>query len=68
MQFLEPREVLAVLRVAKAKGASEVYNLRLDDVDLRKGNIVVKRLKGSLRTTEHRREPLLNVHRAIRNG
>jgi integrase len=86
MQYLEPGEVLATLRAAKAKGArewamvlvaykhgmraSEVCNLRLDDVDLKNGNIVVKRLKGSLRTTqavtEHRGEPLLNEHRAIR--
>src|SRR5580658_8429039 len=50
--------------------ASEVCNLRLHDVDLKNGNIVVNRLKGSLRTTqavtEHRGEPLLNEHRAIR--
>lgn len=86
MQFLEPREILAVLRAAKAKGtrewamtllaykhgmrASEVCNLRLADVDLRDGYIVIKRLKGSLRTTqavtEHRGEPLLNEQRALR--
>jgi integrase len=86
MQFLEPAEVLSVLRVAKAKGtrewamiavaykhamrASEVCNLRVEDVDLRNGSIVVERLKGSLRTTqavtEHRGEPLLNEHRALR--
>ena len=86
MQYLEPGEVLATLRVARAVGArewamvlvaykhgmraSEVCNLRLDDVDLKNGNIVVKRLKGSLKTTqavtEHRGEPLLNEYRAIR--
>jgi type 1 fimbriae regulatory protein FimB len=86
MQYLEPAEVLSVLRVAKAKGtrewamiavaykhamrASEVCNLRVEDVDLRNGSIVVERLKGSLRTTqavtEHRGEPLLNEHRALR--
>jgi len=86
MQYLEPSEVLAVLRAAKAKGArewamtlaaykhgmraSEVCNLRLNDLDLKNGYIVVKRLKGSLRTTqavtEHRGEPLLNEHRALR--
>lgn len=84
--YLEPAEVLSVLRVAKAKGqrewamivtaykhgmrASEVCNLRVDDLDLKNGSIVVQRLKGSLRTTqavtEHRGEPLLNELRALR--
>ena len=86
MQHLEPSEMLSVLRTAKAKGprewamvivaykhgmrASEVCNLRIDDLDLKNGSIVVERLKGSLRTTqavtEHRGEPLLNEHRALR--
>jgi type 1 fimbriae regulatory protein FimB len=86
MQHLEPAEVLSVLRAAKAKGhrewamivvaykhgmrASEVCNLRVDNLDLKNGSIVVDRLKGSLRTTqavtEHRGEPLLNEHRALR--
>src|ERR1051326_6197506 len=80
MICLEPAELLALLRAAKAKGprtwamcvvaykhgmrASEICNLRVDDIDLRNGNLVGKRLKGSLRTpkavTEHRGEPLLN--------
>lgn len=86
MTYLEPSEVLAVLRAAKAKGArelamivlaykhglraSEVCNLRLHDLDLKNGNIVVERLKGSLRTTqaltEHRGEPLMNELKALR--
>jgi integrase len=86
MNHLEPTEVLSVLKAAKAKGsrewamivlaykhglrASEVCNLRVDDLDLKNGSIVVERLKGSLRTTqavtEHRGEPLLNEHRALR--
>jgi integrase len=86
MQYLEPAEVLSVLRAAKAKGprewamivvaykhglrASEVCNIRVDDVDLKNGSLAVSRLKGSLRTTqavtEHRGEPLLNEHRALR--
>ena len=86
MQHLEPAEVLSVLKAAKAKGhrewamivvaykhgmrASEVCNLRVDDLDLKNGSIVVERLKGSLRTTqavtEHRGEPLLNEQRALR--
>jgi len=86
MIHLEPAEVLSVLRVAKAKGArewamilvgykhglraSELSNLRLDDIDLKNGCIVVDRLKGSLLTiqvlTEHRGEPLLNELKALR--
>jgi type 1 fimbriae regulatory protein FimB len=86
MIFLEPVEVLSVLRAAKAKGsrewamillaykhalrASEVCNLRLDDIDMKNGSIIVERLKGSLRTTqavtEHRGEPLLNEIKALR--
>ena len=50
--------------------ASEVCNLRLDDIDMKNGSIVVERLKGSLRTTqamtEHRGEPLLNELKALR--
>jgi hypothetical protein len=50
--------------------ASEVCNLRVDDLDLKNCSIVVERLKGSLRTTqaitEHRGEPLLNELRALR--
>ncbi|HEX3821680.1 MAG TPA: site-specific integrase [Candidatus Sulfotelmatobacter sp.] len=83
---LEPAEVLSVLRAAKSKGprewamilvayrhgmrASEVCNLRVDDVDLKNGSIVIARLKGSMRTTqaltEHRGEPLLNELKALR--
>ena len=86
MQNLEPAELLRVLRSAKAKGsrawamillayrhgmrASEVCNLRISDVDLKNGNIVIERLKGSLRTTqainEHRGEPLLNEQKALK--
>jgi integrase len=86
MIHLEPAEVLSVLRAARAKGvrewamivlaykhgmrASEVCNLRLDDIDMKNGSIVVERLKGSLHTTqavtEHRGEPLLNELKALR--
>ncbi len=86
MIHLEPIEVVSVLRAAKARGtrewamfllaykhgmrASEVCNLRLDDIDMKNGSIVVERLKGSLRTTqavtEHRGEPLLNELKALR--
>lgn len=85
MTHLEPPEVLAVLRSAKKKGArefamvllayrhgmrcSEVCGLRLDDLDLKNGSVVVDRLKGSLRTTQaisgHRGEPLLDELKAL---
>lgn len=85
MVSLDPPEVLAVLRAARDKGprewamillaykhgmrASEVCNLRLADIDLKNGGIVIERLKGSLRTaqalTEHRGEPLLNEIKAL---
>ncbi|MGD0099278.1 MAG: tyrosine-type recombinase/integrase [Acidobacteriota bacterium] len=84
---LEPAEVLAVLRSAKKKGArelamillaykhgmraSEICNLRLQEVDLKNGSVVVERLKGSLRTTQavagHRGEPLLDELKALRS-
>ena len=87
MNSLEPAEILAVLRSAKKKGArelamillayrhgiraSEVCNLRLDDLDLKNGSLIVARLKGSLRTTQalagHRGEPLLDEQKAVRD-
>lgn len=86
MIHLEPAEVLSLLRAAKSNGvrewamilvaykhglrASEVCNLRLDDLDLKNGSILIARLKGSLRTmqavSEHRGEPLLNEVKALR--
>ena len=87
MQSLEPAEVLSLLKAAKAQGArewamillaykhgmraSEVCNLKIGDLDLKNGNIIINRLKGSLRTmqaiTEHRGEPLLNEKRALQD-
>ena len=50
--------------------ASEVCNLRIGDVDLKNGSVVVERLKGSLRTTQavagHRGQPLLDELKALR--
>ena len=86
MTYLEPDEVLSVLKAAKAKSArsfamillayrhglraSEVCNLRIGDVDLKNGSVVVERLKGSLRTTQavagHRGQPLLDELKALR--
>jgi integrase len=78
--FLTPEEVIAVLRAAKERcardwcmtllayrhgmRASEVCNLRLDDVDLKRQAITIRRLKGSLDTVQplypHRGVPLLD--------
>ena len=86
MVHLEPTEVLSVLKAAKAKGArswamillaykhalraSEVCNLRMEDIDIKNGSITVERLKGSMRTTQaitgHRGEPLLDELKALR--
>ncbi len=48
---------------------SEVCNLRLDDVEMEGGCIIVDRLKGSLRTVQalsgHRGEPLLDEYKAL---
>ncbi len=68
MTHLEPHELLAVLKAAKASSirswamillayrhgmrASEICNLRTTDIDLKNGSIVVERLKGSLRTVQ----------------
>ena len=86
MVFLTPEEVLAVLKAARAHSirdwalillayrhglrASEVCSLKLADVDLKAGFISVRRLKGSLHTTQpvyqHRGQPLLNEVNALR--
>jgi integrase len=76
MIHLEPAEVLSILRAAKVSGArewamivvaykhgmraSEVCNLRLDDFDMKNGGIVIRRLKGSLRTTQAMAQPALS--------
>lgn len=84
--FLSPVELLSVLRVAKDRGArdwvillvaylhacraSELCNFTLDDLNMRAGSIQVRRLKGSLDTTQplypHRGEPLMDEVRALR--
>ena len=84
--YLEPKEVLTLLTAARAKSArswamillaykhalraSEVCNLRMDDIDLKNGSVVVARLKGSLCTTQavagHRGQPLLDELKALR--
>src|SRR5450759_2473699 len=84
--YLEPKEVLTLLTAARAKSArswamillaykhalraSEVCNLRMDDIDLKNGSVAVARLKGSLCTTQavagHRGQPLLDELKALR--
>jgi type 1 fimbriae regulatory protein FimB len=86
MVFLTPEETLNVLRAARARSvrdwtlillayrhglrASEVCGLKLADIDLKSGFISVRRLKGSLQTTQplyqHHGQPLLNEINALR--
>ena len=86
MKALTPDEVLKVLKVASNESkrnaamilvafkhgmrASEVCNLRLADVDLKAGEIVIRRLKGSLKTTQPlvdlAGQPLLSEKRVLR--
>ena len=83
---LTPEEILATLKIARARSArdwcmvllayrhglraSEVCNLRLADIDLKRQSIIVRRLKGSLETTQplypHRGVPLLDEPAALR--
>jgi len=84
--FLSPVEVLSVLRTARDRSArdwaivlvgylhgcraSELSNLLLDDLNLRTGSILIRRLKGSLETTQplypHRGEPLMDEVKAVK--
>ena len=86
MVFLTPEEMLALLKAAwehsirawamillayrHGMRASEVCGLKLADVDLKAGAIVIRRLKGSLQTTQplfpHRGQPLLDECAALR--
>jgi site-specific recombinase XerD len=68
MSYLEPEELLAVLKVARARStrdwamillayrhgmrASEVCDLRLADADLKSESVSIRRLKGSLHTIQ----------------
>jgi len=86
MTFLAPEEILTLLKAAREHStrawamillayrhgmrASEVCGLKLADVDLKAGCIVVRRLKGSLQTAQplfpHRGQPLLDEYAALR--
>ena len=50
--------------------ASEVCDLRLSDLDLKNGEVAIRRLKGSLRTvqplSDHPGQPLLSEKRVLR--
>jgi integrase len=82
---LTPEEIVKVLRVAKESKhnlamillayrhgmrASEVCDLRLADLDLKSGQITIRRLKGSLTTTQPLSDfpgqPLLSERRVLR--
>src|SRR6516165_6133054 len=63
---------LAMILLAYRHGmrASEVCDLRLSDLDLKNGQITIRRLKGSLTTTQpltdHPGQPLLSEKRVLR--
>jgi integrase len=84
--YLTPQELIAVLKAAKERSArdwcmvliayrhgmraSEVCNLRTDDVDLKRQAITMRRLKGSMDTVQpiyqHRGVPLLDETATLR--
>jgi len=85
MKALTPEEVLRILKVASESKrnlamillayrhgmrASEVCNLKLSDIDLKNGEITIRRLKGSLKTTQSLSDlagqPLLSEKRVLR--
>src|ERR1700756_810948 len=68
----ESKRNLAMILLAYRHGmrASEVCDLRLSDLDLKNGQITIRRLKGSLNTTQpltdHPGQPLLSEKRVLR--
>lgn len=85
MKALTPEEILKVLKVASESKrnhamillayrhgmrASEVCGLRLSDLDIKNGEIMIRRLKGSLKTTQpladHVGQPLLSEKKVLR--
>ena len=82
---LTPEEILKVLKIASESKrnlamillayrhgmrASEVCDLRMADLDVKNGQITIRRLKGSLTTTQpltdHPGQPLLSEKRIVR--
>jgi type 1 fimbriae regulatory protein FimB len=61
---------LVLLGLKHGMRASELCNLEVKDVDLKNGEIVIRRLKGSLRTTQPLADvpgqPLLSERRVVR--
>ena len=85
MKALTPEEIIKVLKVASGSKrnhamillafrhgmrASEVCGLKLSDIDMKTGEITIRRLKGSLKTTQpladHPGQPLLSEKRVLR--
>lgn len=86
MKALTPEEIVRVLKIAASESsrnhamillaykhgmrASEVCGLKMSDVDLKAGEIVIRRLKGSLKTTQPIADlpgqPLLSEKRVLR--
>jgi type 1 fimbriae regulatory protein FimE len=84
MKALTQKEVIAVLRATESRRdramivlayrhgmrTSEVCGLKLADVDMKNGQVTVRRLKGSLKTTQPlsdlQGEPLLSEKKALR--
>ena len=86
MQALTNYEILSVLKLAASESkrnhamillafkhglrASEVCNLRLGDVDLKNGTIIIRRLKGSLKSSQDLidipGQPLVSEKRVLR--
>jgi integrase len=86
MMALTPDEILAVLKVARTNStrnwamillayrhglrASEICDLKLGDLDMKAGCLSIRRLKGSLHTTQpiyrHKGQPLLDEQAALR--
>jgi len=86
MNYLTPDEVLGLLKVARPRSArdwamillayrhgmraSEICGLKLADIDFRSESVTIRRLKGSLTTTQplyrHRGQPLLDEVNALR--
>src|SRR3981189_2411802 len=86
MKALTPEEIRKILKVASESKrnhamillayrhgmrASEVCNLKLADVDLKNGEITIRRLKGSLKTVQPLSDmpgqPLLSERRVLRD-
>jgi type 1 fimbriae regulatory protein FimB len=86
MKALTPEEIVRVLKIAVSEStrnhamillayrhgmrASEVCGLKVSDVDLKAGEIVIRRLKGSLKTTQPLADlagqPLLSEKRVLK--